>query len=142
MGYSGAAFVGWGRIALGSGKPVYSLPAGPSGPVSGMGLATYVSDTTKLAAGTYLAAWDVVCTCTASGATPGGLLTLGGSEVPSAGVLTSGSSPANGRRVALGSVGTFVHAGGDLSVLLQINRSGGTGNVIPQAGQITIWSAP
>lgn len=118
--------------------PAYFTTAAVGPTISGTGLQTYITVTTpSLAAGTYSVAWSVVSTHTATGSSQGVQMTAGASVVPTA-TIDGGASTTSGGRTIVQARGFYVHAGGTLALLVQVRRSSGTGNVIPQAGSIEL----
>jgi hypothetical protein len=118
--------------------PAYYTTAGVGPTVSGTGLATYISVTTpSLAAGTYSVSAAVTCSHTATGSSAGVQLTVGATPVPTA-TIDGGASVGSGGRSNIRPFGYYTHAGGTLALLVQVRRSSGSGNIIPQAGSIEL----
>lgn len=125
--------IGW--LANQFDAPDYQILAATGPVVSGMGFVTYISETINLLGGTYDLRWTVVGLCTQAGAAFGAQVLLGGTPVPTA-TETSAAAPAATSRMVVTSAGNYTHSGGLLTVLVQLRREAGTGNVTPQAASL------
>jgi hypothetical protein len=91
-----------------------------------------------LPAGNYVTTWNVVNQHTASASVAGVQVLIAGTPVPTATINSPpGDAPPASRTEVTGS-GKIVHAGGTISVLVQVRRTSGSGNVIPQSATIEL----
>ena len=127
------------QAAIDNIPPAYVATAATGPTVAGTGLVTYFTTTTpSLAAGTYIVEWNVVNSHTAASSNAGVQVTIGAAQVPTA-TIDGGLAPSAGSRTSTSARGTYVHAApGTLAVLVQVRRSAGTGNIIPQSLTLTL----